>query len=49
MSEFTGYLVVGEGVITFLGKGASCRERTDDPEQISAWLLQKDRETAGDE
>lgn len=49
VSEFTRSLVVEEGVLAFLCKGMSCREPTDDPAKISAWLLEKDGETAEDE
>ena len=49
VSEFTQTLTSKDGVLAFLCKGMSCREPTDDPKQISAWLLEKEEDTEVDE
>ena len=49
VSEFTKSLQSEAGALAFLCKGMSCREPTDDVEKISAWLLEKEEDTEGDE
>lgn len=49
VSEFTKSLTSEEEVLAFLCKGMSCREPTNDPKKISAWLNEKETEDGGDE
>lgn len=49
VSEFTKSLKAKDGVRAYLCKGMTCREPSSDPQQVFAWLLEKEKESKSDE